>query len=78
MYGSVYQAIIGSDNGLAPVWRQAIILTNHGLLIVLLEQISLKFESKYNKKTHFKLSSMNSRPFCALDKTLSSCGAIHL
>ena len=30
LYASVHMAIIGSDNGLLPVWHQAIIWTNAG------------------------------------------------
>ena len=31
---SVNYAVIGSDNGLSPVWRQAIIWTNARLLLI--------------------------------------------
>ena len=34
IYTSVNKAIIGSDNGLVPVWYQAIICTNAGLLLI--------------------------------------------
>ena len=34
MYVSVNRVIIGSDNGLSPIWGQDIILTNAGLLSI--------------------------------------------
>ena len=43
MYPPVNLAISALDNGLAPVWRQAIISTNEGLLIGPWKQISVKF-----------------------------------
>ena len=46
IYALVDYAITGSDNGLAPVWCQAIIWTNVGLLFIVLnhwEQIPVKF-----------------------------------
>ena len=33
-YASINYAIIGSDNGLSPVWRHAVIWTNDGLLLI--------------------------------------------
>ena len=35
MYASVYRVSMGSDSGLSPVWRQAIIETNAGILLIL-------------------------------------------
>ena len=46
IYASVNWAIIDSDNVLVPVWHQAIIWTNAGLLST--EHILVKFKSKYN------------------------------
>ena len=44
IYASVNQVNTGSNNGLSPIWRQAIIQTNTGLLSIgPLEQTSLKF-----------------------------------
>ena len=34
IYASVNKVIIGSDNGLSPIWCQAIIWANNGLLSV--------------------------------------------
>ena len=34
LYASLNQAIIGSDNGLAPGWSQAIIWNNGGILLI--------------------------------------------
>ena len=61
--------IIGSDNGLSPDRRQAIIWTNAGLLLIgplgtnfseiLIEVLTFSF-----KKMRFKVSSAKRRPFC--------------
>ena len=61
--------IIGSDNGLSPDRRQAIIWTNAGLLLIgplgtnfneiLIEILAFSF-----KKMHLKVSSVTRRPFC--------------
>ena len=61
--------IIGSDNGLSPDWRQAIIWTNAGLLLIgplgtnfneiLIEILTFSF-----KKIRLKVSSAKRRPFC--------------
>ena len=61
--------IIGSDNGLSPGRRQAIIRTNAGILLIrplgtnfseiLIEILLLSF-----KKIRFKVSSAKRRPFC--------------
>ena len=61
--------IIGSDNGLSPYRRQAIIWTNAGLLLIgplgtnfseiLIEILKFSF-----KKMHLKVSSAKRRPFC--------------
>ena len=61
--------IIGSDNGLSPDWRQAIIWTNAGIFLigplgtnfseVLVEIITFSF-----KKMYLKLSSAKWCPFC--------------
>ena len=60
---------IGSDNGLSPGRRQAIIWTNAGILLIgplgtdfseiLIEILTFSF-----KKMHLKLSSAKRRPFC--------------
>ena len=61
--------IIGSDNGLSPGRRQAIIWTNAGILLIgplganfceiLMEILTFSF-----KKMRFKVSSAKWRPFC--------------
>ena len=63
------QTIIGSDNGLSPDRRQAIIWTNAGLLLIwplrtnfseiLIEILTFSF-----KKVRLKVSSAKRRPFC--------------
>ena len=60
---------IGSDNGLAPGWRQTIIRTNDGLLLIgplgtnfsdtLIEILTFSF-----KNMRLKVSSAKRRPFC--------------
>ena len=61
--------IIGSDNGLSPGRRQAIIWTNAGILLIgpletnfseiLIEILAFSF-----KKMRLKVSSAKRRPFC--------------
>ena len=61
--------IIGSDNGLSPDWRQAIIWINAGILLIgplgtnfseiLIEILTVSF-----KKMRWKVSSAKRRPFC--------------
>ena len=69
MHICVNLTIIGSDNGLSPDRRQAIIWTNAGLLIIgplgtnfseiLIEVLTFSF-----KKMRLKVSSVKRRPFC--------------
>ena len=61
--------IIGSDNGLAPYRRQAIIRTNAEILLIghlgtNFREISIKILAFSFKKMHLKVSSANWRPFC--------------
>ena len=61
--------IIGSDNGLSPGRRQAIILTNARILLIRLigtnfSEILHRNSYVFIKKIHFKLSSGKVRPFC--------------
>ena len=61
--------IIGSDNGLSPGRRQAIIWTNAGLLSIgTLEtnfsEIPIELQTFSFKKMHLKMSSGKWRPFC--------------
>ena len=72
---SIKLAIIGSDNALSPIWRQAIIIikTSGGLLTIGTQgQTSTKFESKCNtfhrreswKFVVWKMATPSSRPYC--------------
>ena len=61
--------IIGSDKGLSPGRRQALIWTNAGILLIgpLGTNFSENFVEIYRfsfKKLHLKMSSGNWRPFC--------------
>ena len=63
------QTIIGSDNGLAPGRRQAIIWTNAGILLIgplgtNFSKISIKIQSFSFTKMRLKVSSAKWRPFC--------------
>ena len=61
--------IIGSDNGLSPGWRQAIIWTNAGILFIgpletnFNEILIKKYTFSFNNM-HLKISSAKWRPFC--------------
>ena len=61
--------IIGSDNGLSPGRRQAIIWTNAGILLIgplgtNFNETSIEIHTFSFKKIHLKLSSGKWRPFC--------------
>ena len=61
--------IIGSDNGLSPGRRQAIIWTNAGILLIRtlgtnFSEILSEIHAFSFKKMHFKWSSGKWRPFC--------------
>ena len=61
--------IIGSDNGLLPGRRQAIIYTNAGILLIgplgtNFSEILTRIQTFSLKKTHLKMSSGKWRPFC--------------
>ena len=60
--------IIGSDNGLSPGRRQAIIWTNAGILLIWplgtnFSEISIDIQTFSFKKIHFKMSSGNGGSF---------------
>ena len=60
---------IGSDNGLSPGRRQAIIWTNAGILFIRplgtnFSEISIGIQTFSFKKMHLKVSSAKWRPFC--------------
>ena len=61
--------IIGSDNGLPPDRRQAIIWTNAGILLIgpfgiYFSEILTGIQTCSFKKMHLKMSSAKLRPFC--------------
>ena len=61
--------IIGSDNGLSPGRRQAIIWTNAGILSIgplgtNFSEILIGIQTFSFKKMHFKMASAKWRPFC--------------
>ena len=61
--------IIGSDNGLSPDWRQAIIWTNAGLLLIgplgtNFSEILIEMLTFSLKKMHLKVTSAKRRSFC--------------
>ena len=61
--------IIGSDNGLPPRRRQAIIWTNAGILLIgplgtNFIEILIGIQTFSFKKMHLKMSSAKRRPFC--------------
>ena len=61
------QTSIGSDNGLSPGRRQAIIWTNAGILLIGLfgtSEILIESLTFSIKKMRFKVSSAKRRPFC--------------
>ena len=61
--------IIGSDNGVSPGRRQAIIWTNAGILLIgplgtNFKEILIKIYTFSFKKMNLKMSSGKRRPFC--------------
>ena len=70
--------IIGSDNGLSPSRRQAIIWTNDGILLIRtlgtnFSEILSEIHTLSFKKMHLKISSAKWRPFCLGLNVLSHC-----
>ena len=70
--------IIGSDDGLSPGRRQAIIWTNGGILLIGplgtdVSEISIKIHILWSKKTHLKVSSAKCRTFCLDFNVLNGC-----
>ena len=62
-------SIIGSDNGLSPGRRQAIIWTNAGILLIWtlgtnFNEMLIEIHIFSVKKMHLKMSSAKWRPFC--------------
>ena len=73
--------IIGSDNGLSPGRRQAIIWTNAGILLI--GPLATKFSENLIriqifsfKKMHLKMSSAKLRLFCLGLNVLTHCGQV--
>ena len=61
--------IIGSDNGLSPGRRQAIISTHAGILVIgplgtNFSEVLIETDTSSFKKIHLKMSSGKWRPFC--------------
>ena len=70
--------IIGSDNGLPPGRRQAIIWTNAGILLIghlgtNFSEILIQIHTFSFKKMHLKMSSAKWRPFCLGLNVLRHC-----
>ena len=70
--------IIGSDNGLSPDRRQAIIWTNAGILLIgplgtYFSEILTGIQAFSFKKMHLKMSSAKWRSFCPGLNVLNSC-----
>ena len=60
---------IDSDNGLLPEWRQAIIWTNVGILLIgplgtQFREFLIRIHTFSFKKMHLKMPSAKWRPFC--------------
>ena len=67
--------VIGSDNGLSPGWRQAIIWTNAGILLIRisgtnLSEILMEIHTFSFLKMHMKMSSRKIRPRWSKSKSL--------
>ena len=76
------QTIIGSDNGLSPGRRQAIIWSNSGILLIRtlgtkFSEILSKIQTFSFKKIHFKMSSAKWRPFCLGLNVLTTSDRCH-
>ena len=73
--------IIGSDNGLSPGWRQAIIWNNAGLLLIRplgtnLGEILIRIHIFSFKKIHLKMLSAKWHPFCISLNVLINNGLV--
>ena len=69
---------IGSDNGLAPNRRQAIIWTNAGILLIeplgtKMSNILIEIHIFSFKKMHLKMSSAKWWPFCVVEMSWKLC-----
>ena len=75
--------MISSDNGLSPGWRQAIIWTNAGVLLigplgVNYSEILIEIYIFPFKNMHLKLLSGNWQPFCLSLNVLKELGEKHI
>ena len=75
--------IIGSDNGLAPGRRQAIIWTNAGIWLIRtigtnFNEILIDIHTLSFKKMHLKMSSGKCRPFCLGHNVLIDGTVLHI
>ena len=70
--------IIGSNNGLSPGRRHAVIWTNAGILLFRnlgsnFSEILIEIDTFSSKKMHLKMSSGKWRPFVSASMCLNSC-----
>ena len=75
--------IIGSDNGLSPVRREAIIWTNAGILLIRplgthFSEILIDIRIFSFKKMFLKMSSAKWRPYCLGLKVLRRKDSLHI
>ena len=75
--------IIGSDNGLSPGRRQAIIWTNAAILLIgplgtNFSEILIRIQTFSFRKMHWKISSAKWRPFCLGLNELTQCQLHHV
>ena len=78
IYAPVNRVSIGSDNGLSPIRRQSIILTNAGLLSIgplrtNVIEILIKIQNFSFTKMHLKITSAKRRPFYPGGDELKGC-----
>ena len=69
LYASLNWAIIGSGNGLSPVWCQAVTWTNADFLLITplgtdFNEILIKIHTFPLKEMHLKIKSAKWEPFC--------------
>ena len=74
---------IGSDNGLSPGRRQAIIWTNAGIFLIgplgtNFSEILIEIHTFSFKKMHLKMSSEKWRPFCLGLHVLTISSMVHV
>ena len=76
--------MIGSDNGLSPGRRQAIISPNTGILLIWpsgtnFSEMLIEIHTFSFKKMHVKMSSAKRRPFCLrLNVLITDVGGSHV